>query len=372
MQLDSPKKKTPSKKKSSKLPSWARGRPQRERPQREDVHADEVWHNGMTVLPEEECLGAFVDLQQKRRPPRREIDFDPGMMMMRMFQPENGRDGFGQLAVPANGTVLPQPATMAVLIDRECQLRLDPGTLAAFKDLSIDDARVIESVQLTAGAEFGLGPEVLDVIRCAQLLAPACRAVKQAHYVKFNRTTQGTLQQGDPVPTMRLGRIRQRTRCRPAGRRARLCGGPSRCSIRRQPRTKGSRAAGRRLGRRAARGGWRGVAAAADREHEPSIVIAGSQAPPLTSHHPPVQGSQNRSLWQKWSSRPSSTQAWCVVHSGSSCHPIRVSRELGAPTRKKKQEKRRRRCRRHGRCGLQQGVRLDVVERSRVEAWLCS
>ena len=219
----------------------------------------------MTVLPEEECLGAFVDLQQKRRPPRREIDFDPGMMMMRMFQPENGRDGFGQLAVPANGTVLPQPATMAVLIDRECQLRLDPGTLAAFKDLSIDDARVIESVQLTAGAEFGLGPEVLDVIRCAQLLAPACRAVKQAHYVKFNRTTQGTLQQGDPVPTMRLGRIRQRTRCRPAGRRARLCGGPSRCSIRRQPRTKGSRAAGRRLGRRAARGRWRGVAAAADR-----------------------------------------------------------------------------------------------------------
>ena len=177
VQLGSPKKKTPSKKKPSKLLSWARGRPQREKPVRKD---DEVWHNGMTVLPEAECLGVFVDLlmtpesqmarlffQQKPRP---EIDFDiePGPMMMRMFQPENGRDGFGQLAVPAN-VLLPPPATMAALIDRECQLRLDPGTLAAFKDPSIDDARVIESVQLTAGAEFGLGPEVLDVIRCAQV-----------------------------------------------------------------------------------------------------------------------------------------------------------------------------------------------------------
>lgn len=207
--------------------------------------APDVWDTGMRPLPEDQCVDVFVDLlMDMPRPgsaestivdrhhhhghhPRRggaELSTGLGVMghlffqeepmrftpepMMRMFQPENGRNGFDQLDVPAairTGAVpMPDPATLSAVIDRECQLRLDPGTLSAFKDPGIDDSRVIESVQLAAGAAFGLGPEVLDLIRCAQVLAPACPAVRRAHYVKFNRTTQGTLRQGDPVPAMGL------------------------------------------------------------------------------------------------------------------------------------------------------------------------
>eukprot|EP00040_Diaphanoeca_grandis_P027640 m.157782 g.157782 ORF g.157782 m.157782 type:complete len:415 (-) comp31066_c0_seq1:461-1705(-) len=132
------------------------------------------------------------------------LEYAP-QMMMRMFQPENGRDGFDAIQVPeylTNGHMtLPTDLKMSELIEKECELRLSHDVLTAFADPVVDDGRLIETIQLKAGAEVGLGIEALDLIRCASVLFPHLDAVKKAHYVKYNRATQGQLRQGDTLPT---------------------------------------------------------------------------------------------------------------------------------------------------------------------------
>jgi hypothetical protein len=59
-------------------------------------------------------------------------------------------------------------------------------------------------IQLTAGAAYGVGREAPDLIRCAQTLFPGLPALKNAHYIKHNKITQGQLTQGDLIPSVRL------------------------------------------------------------------------------------------------------------------------------------------------------------------------
>lgn len=136
-------------------------------------------------------------------------------MMMRMFQPENAQNGFDPVTVPpylAKGTrliALPSRETMNAVINKECELRLLPETLAAFKnnDMDDEDARIIAVIQLAAGAAYGLGKEAPDLIRCAQQLYPGLEAFKNAHYIKHNKIDQGVLKQGDAIPSVKLSSI---------------------------------------------------------------------------------------------------------------------------------------------------------------------
>ena len=122
------------------------------------------------------------------------------------------QNGFDPVNVPpylAKGTrliALPSRETMNAVINKECELRLLPETLAAFKNNAIDDedARIIAVIQLAAGAAYGLGKEAPDLIRCAQQLYPGLEAFKNAHYIKHNKIDRGHLKQGDAIPSVKL------------------------------------------------------------------------------------------------------------------------------------------------------------------------
>eukprot|EP00037_Helgoeca_nana_P037130 m.14695 g.14695 ORF g.14695 m.14695 type:complete len:361 (+) comp8439_c0_seq1:43-1125(+) len=145
----------------------------------------------------------------------------PAFAFARMFQPENGRDGFGVVTVPPyllmpgklhpqdRGTLeLPSEAVMSAVVDRECEIRLSAEAQALFRDPSVNDTRLIEVIQTAAGADYGLSSSMaIDLIRSAQVLYPDCEAVKRAHYVRFNRAAQGALLRGDAVPSTVLHRL---------------------------------------------------------------------------------------------------------------------------------------------------------------------
>lgn len=160
-----------------------------------------------------ECVYARV--RPESLPQRRRWGGGGGGMMMRMFQPENAQNGFDPVTVPpylAKGTrliALPSRETMNAVINKECELRLLPETLAAFKnnDMDDEDARIIAVIQLAAGAAYGLGKEAPDLIRCAQQLYPGLEAFKNAHYIKHNKIDQGVLKQGDAIPSVKLSSI---------------------------------------------------------------------------------------------------------------------------------------------------------------------
>lgn len=152
-----------------------------------------------------ECVYARV---QPESPPQRRW----GGAAAAMFQPENAQNGFDPVNVPpylAKGTrliALPSRETMNAVINKECELRLLPETLAAFKNNDVDDEdlRIIAVIQLAAGAAYGLGKEAPDLIRCAQQLYPGLEAFKNAHYIKHNKIDQGVLKQGDAIPSVKL------------------------------------------------------------------------------------------------------------------------------------------------------------------------
>jgi hypothetical protein len=82
-----------------------------------------------------------------------------GEMMMAMFQPQNGREGFCHLNVPPHltdgSTKLLSPEAMTSLIERECELRLHPATLMAFANNQVHDRRLLDTIQLQACHEVG-------------------------------------------------------------------------------------------------------------------------------------------------------------------------------------------------------------------------
>lgn len=115
------------------------------------------------------------------KPPAR-VDFDHRYAVMRMFQPENGRDGYDAVNVPAylidNPDLLPSNEVMNSVIDLECKIRLSPESHALFRDEKVDDGRWIETIQVAAGVAHGLeGPLAVDLIRCAQVrdVGPSAR-----------------------------------------------------------------------------------------------------------------------------------------------------------------------------------------------------
>jgi hypothetical protein len=88
----------------------------------------------------------------------------PAFAFARMFQPENGRDGFGVVTVPPyllmpgklhpqdRGTLeLSSEAVMSAVVDRECEIRLSAEAQALFRDPSVNDTRLIEVIQTAAG-----------------------------------------------------------------------------------------------------------------------------------------------------------------------------------------------------------------------------
>lgn len=169
---------------------------------------EDILQCGRTKL---ECVYAHV---RPDSPPRWDPD-ERHYMVAAMFQPENAQNGFEPVSVPpylAEGTrqiALPSPETMNDVINKECELRLLPETLATFRNstMDADDAQLIEVIQRAAGASYGLGKEAPDLIRCAQQLYPGLKALKNAHYIKHNKITQGVLKQGDAIPSVKLHSI---------------------------------------------------------------------------------------------------------------------------------------------------------------------
>lgn len=118
----------------------------------------------------------------------------------------NGRQLYEPLAPPqhllAPDAALPAQDTVAAALRREASLRKDPATLAKFMDSATDPIELIHSIQQRVGSEFELGPDASSIIRCARTLYPGCAEMSEIpHYVKYNRSCQGTVRQGDPVPS---------------------------------------------------------------------------------------------------------------------------------------------------------------------------
>lgn len=142
---------------------------------------EDILQCGRTKL---ECVYAHV---QPDSPPRWDPD-ERHYMVAAMFQPENAQNGFEPVSVPpylAEGTrqiALPSPETMNDVINKECELRLLPQTLATFRNstMDADDAQLIEVIQRAAGASYGLGKEAPDLIRCAAVVSRAQSVEKRA------------------------------------------------------------------------------------------------------------------------------------------------------------------------------------------------
>jgi hypothetical protein len=142
-------------------------------------HGDrtKVWAEGLMELH-------FVELAPA---PPDEEDFDQiwgDEMLMAMFQPQNGREGFRHLSVPPHltdgSTKLLSPEVMTSLIERECELRLHPATLMAFANNQVHDRRLLDTIQLQACHEVG-AYEVRE--RCTTL-------IWGVHRVAFNSSKE--------------------------------------------------------------------------------------------------------------------------------------------------------------------------------------
>ena len=92
------------------------------------------------------------------------------------------------------------------VLRREAALRKCPATLAGLVDPGSDPIELITGIQRQVVAESpelsALGADdAVQLIRCAQSLYPRCPEMQEIpHYVKFNRSGQGTVAEGDPVP----------------------------------------------------------------------------------------------------------------------------------------------------------------------------
>ena len=136
--------------------------------------------------------------------------------MARMLVAVNGRDLYRPLQPPTalleDGAVLP-PAEMVINALRlEAELRKHPATLAKFTDPAVNPNAIIEQIQRGVGDRFELGQHAEAIIRCAQTLYPGCNAMKEIpHYVRYNRSCDGLLNEGDTIPDHKMFSLLPRT-----------------------------------------------------------------------------------------------------------------------------------------------------------------
>ena len=70
-----------------------------------------------------------------------------------------------------------------------------------FTDKALDDAQVFRSIKERVIEEFGLPKEYIDILYSAQSRFPGDPdVINSAGYLKYNRSKQGTLNEGDAVP----------------------------------------------------------------------------------------------------------------------------------------------------------------------------
>jgi hypothetical protein len=81
-----------------------------------------------------------------------------------------------------------------------CTTQLTVRHLVPKRNNGSDETMEPRSAKLVAAPQAGLGHAGLDTLRCAQVLYPHLPAVQNAHYIKHNRITQGSLNEGDAIP----------------------------------------------------------------------------------------------------------------------------------------------------------------------------
>jgi len=133
-----------------------------------------------------------------------------------MFHPVNGRQGFELLKVTEEQKLNRPPIEIIkAMLKREDDLRLSPRVQALFNDPSIDTIHVGEEVQKEVITEF-FGKQAKEEMekKLYQLrAAPALYSEKSEeikripHYLKYNRSEQGTLNIGDIAPNFPLATL---------------------------------------------------------------------------------------------------------------------------------------------------------------------
>jgi len=123
------------------------------------------------------------------------------------FHPVNGRRGFDLLPPPENVANKPPVEVMEQMLKREDELRLSKEVQELFSNPGFDTIHVAAQVQERVVKEFGFKniEETVQMIRSAPLLYPECPEIRRIpHYIKFNRSQQGSLQCADTIPDARL------------------------------------------------------------------------------------------------------------------------------------------------------------------------
>jgi len=122
-----------------------------------------------------------------------------------MFHPVNGRQGFDALPLPNVKIEIPSFDVIRKMLEREDELRLSKKYQDLFADPGHNAIHIAAKAQEQVAEEFGYNgadiPQIIDVLRAAPAFFPEqkdqiCRI---PHYLKFNRSSKGTLEVGSSI-----------------------------------------------------------------------------------------------------------------------------------------------------------------------------
>jgi len=133
-----------------------------------------------------------------------------------MFHPVNGRLGFDAVPTPVVTGPLPDVGVMIKMLKHEEELRKSERYQNLFANPDLNAVHVAAEAQKEVVTKFGFSDrvdEVVDILRAAPKLYPdhkeaICRI---PHYRKFNRSEQGALSVGDPLPDVPLVSLNLKT-----------------------------------------------------------------------------------------------------------------------------------------------------------------
>jgi hypothetical protein len=142
-----------------------------------------------------------VKLEEEKRK-----DQESNSTVAEMLHTISGRDAFIQSKPRTNASDLVDVSTLKAMLIRENELRLCPETQREYAKRQADYMTFTDELQARVAREFGFEPDIgVDILRCALQLYPNHTELAEIPlYVKYNRSRQGCLAEGDAVPDVPL------------------------------------------------------------------------------------------------------------------------------------------------------------------------
>eukprot|EP01116_Phalansterium_solitarium_P010129 TRINITY_DN245_c0_g2_i1.p1 TRINITY_DN245_c0_g2~~TRINITY_DN245_c0_g2_i1.p1 ORF type:complete len:574 (-),score=137.75 TRINITY_DN245_c0_g2_i1:1044-2765(-) len=158
------------------------------------------------------ALRADRDVLKRREDESRKADKPPSirdlsdfLLVARMFHPTNARDNFAPLQVDDCVESVPDRAIVMEMLHMENDLRLSIEGVRAIRE-SCRPTDVAVDIQRAVVSKFGFSDPRLIQKAIAQFQDDA-EVCSIPHYVKFNRSRQGEVRQGDQAPDVPLCRL---------------------------------------------------------------------------------------------------------------------------------------------------------------------